>query len=324
MGRKTLEIILVTAAICALCGCDSSKDETDVYSYEDEAVSDYNYFSETAIKGNEVLLYNTYEENLGVYNTDSKEWEALYSSAANNLFAYGVKGQEYDNTYYTIGSSGYNKFSVVKFNKETHCAESVYDVVETDSLCPIGYYNENMYFIHGINDLGDSETRALAYIEGDEIVDFYEFDKPLVSNGVIINDDLYYTEYLEDEEAIELYDYSLKKNKSHKISKIDTDYIYRYNDELLYIDSKNNLRDLNGKKYYSTKEDADLEVLSDYGLLLQVYVDEENDISADIVDIESGEIIKTEKDFDGYIIDDSKLNIYCEGQTDVLEIEKTK
>ena len=92
--------------------------------------------------------YEYFKDNIGLYNIDDMTWDPIYDASGNNLFAYNAKGQEQDNTFYTIGSTSYNDFSVVAYNKECSMAESIYDMDESDSLIPIGYYKDKKYFIH--------------------------------------------------------------------------------------------------------------------------------------------------------------------------------
>ena len=318
---KITTFCLISTISFGISGCKSDKSVDTEFVYKDSESTEYSYFEEQVVKNNEILLYHVYKENLGLYNTDTKTWEPIYDSKKNNLFAYSVKGQEYDNTFYTIGSSSFNDFSVVKYNRENHIAESIYNVAETDSLIPIGYYKDKMYFIHNLNDLENSESRALAYLDSGNIADFLNLNTSLVSNAVIVKDELYYVIYDESNDIYELYDYSLVNNSSTYISKIYTDLIYRYGDMVTYIDENNKLVDIYGNVYYSIKENSNVEILSDYGLLIQVYVSEANDIACDIINLKNQMVISTKEKFDGYTIEDSKLNLYCEGQIESMEIE---
>lgn len=85
------------------------------------------------------------------------------------------------------------------------------------------------------------------------------------------------------------------------------------NNELLYVDGDNNLVNLKNDGIYQLKPNSQVEILSDYGILLNYYADKNQDISCDIIRIKDNKILKTVSEYDGYIIEDSTLTIYCEG-----------
>ena len=122
----------------------------------------------------------------------------------------------------------------MKYNEQEHILESIYDVDATDSIMPVGYYKNQMYFIHNKNDLTANETRSIAYFDGDKLVDLVDVKNALLTEAVIIEDKIYYVTYHQD-------------------------------------------------------------------------------ISCDIIRIKDNKILKTVSEYDGYIIEDSTLTIYCEG-----------
>lgn len=325
VGKNKNFLLLGTLiATIGLTGCSgiNQKNMSDTTNYDEISATTekYEYFKDCVVRSNEVLLYNIFKDNIGLYNIDNKTWEPIYDSSGNNLFTYNVKGQEQDDTFYTIGSTSYNDFSVVAYNKECSMAESLYNMDESDSLIPIGYYNDQKYFIHNKNDLGDNETRAIAVLDNDKLTDVVDVKNSLLSNAVIINDSLYYTIYSEKNENFDLICYSFETQKSDTIKQIPTDQIFRYNDELLYIGDDNNLLNLKDKKFYEIKENSDIEIVSDYGIMLETYVDSSSSISCDIIDLNNNKLLKTVSDFDGYILNGSTLELYCEGNIEKLEL----
>ena len=202
--------------------------------------------------------------------------------------------------------------------------ESLMDVNDSDSVIPIGTYEGKMYFMHNKDDLGDNETRAIAYMDGDKLVDVLELKKELLSNAVIIDEKLYYAIYSEGKDKFDLYSYSFNDGEIKKLSQIDSDYIYRYKNELLYIDDNKELVNLENKKYYKLKDNSDIDVLSDYDLMIQSYISEDNDIACDLINLNDGSVLETVNKFDGYNINDDVLTLYCEGSIKNLEIDKWK
>ena len=304
------------------CSKDDSKNIKETFKYDksSEAGEAYKYFEDCPIKANEVFLFHTYKDNLGIYNTDTKTWKALYNSEQNNLFSYSVKGQEQKDVFYTIGSTSYNDFSVVKYNPQNRMAETLMNVKASDSVIPIGYYKKKMYFIHNKNDLGDNETRTIAYMKDKNLVDFIDVQNAQLSNAVIVGEQLYYTIYSEKKGMFDLYCYSFTNSNTEKISEIFTDQIFRHKNELLYVDKKNNLVSLKKEKIFKIKENADVDILSDYGLLVQIYVNKDSDIACDVIKLKDKSVIETVSKFDGYIINEKTLELYCEGAIKKLEI----
>lgn len=303
------------------CSKDDSKNTKETFKYDKSSEGgEYKYFKDCPIKANEVLLFHTYKDNLGIYNTDTMTWKALYNSEQNNLFSYNVKGQEQKNVFYTIGSTSHNDFSVVKYNPENRMAEAILNVKESDSVIPIGYYKKKMYFIHNKDDLGNSETRAIAYMNDEGLVDFIDVQDALLSNAVIIGEKLYYTIYSEKKGMFDLFCYSFINSKIEKISEIFTDQIFRYKDELLYVNKNNDLVNLEKERILKIKENADIDILSDYGLLVQIYVNKDSDIACDVIRLKDNSVIETVSKFDGYIINEKTLELYCEGTIKKLEI----
>lgn len=253
---------LVMATSFTGCSLTNYKGFNNVFKYDKDANKEkYEYFADTAVKSNEVVLFNSFQDTLCVYNTDSMTWEPFYVPSDNSVLAYNTKGTTPTDSFYTIGSSNYNDFSILKYNEQEHILESIYDVDATDSIMPVGYYKNQMYFIHNKNDL---------------------------------------------------FCYSFDNKKSEKITQIATGQIYRYDDELLYVDGENNLVNLKNDVIYHLKSNSQIEVLSDYGILLNYYADENQDISCDIIRIKDNKILKTVSEYDGYIVEDSTLTIYCE------------
>ena len=328
LKRKIIILSLGILIIGVLVSCNNKNNKVKKeissekfdYNKEIEKKAEYKYFKDCPVKANEVLLYHSYKDNLGIYNTDTKTWKELYNSEKNNLFTYRVRGQEQKNVFYTIGSTSYNDFSVVKYNPENRMAESLLDVDKKDSVIPIGIYEDKMYFIHNKDDLGDSETRSIAYMDGNKLIDVLDVKDALLSNGIIVGRNIYYTIYSPESDLFDLYCYSFKNNKTSKKAEIQTDKIYRYKDELMYVDNKNDLLCLEKGKINSLKNNSDIDILSDYGLMLQIYINKDSDIACDVINMENNKVVETVSKFDGYIVNEGILELYCEGNIKKLEM----
>ena len=287
-----------------------------------DSIEEYKYFKERPVKANEVLLYNVDKENLGIYNTDTNTWKEIYDSSKNNLTTYAVKGQEQKDVFYTMGSSSYNDFSVVKFNQENRMVESLLDVTESDSVLPIGMHEDKLYFIHNKNDLGDNETRSIAYMDGDKLVDVIDFKDELVTNAAIIGNKLYFVAFAGDKFV--LYSCTFDNYENNKELEISSDQIFRYKDELVYVNENKELVSLNNEKIFKLKDHGDIDVLSDYGLLIQSYMDEHNNFACDVIDPSDNSVIETVSKFYGYNICDGILELYCEGSMKEVKLNKLK
>ncbi|SKA72403.1 hypothetical protein SAMN02745111_02348 [Eubacterium uniforme] len=332
--KRIKYVVILAIATLSLTSCDNKKSVdkiakktgVDSFNYDNymESIEEYKYFKERVLKANEVLVFNISKNNLGLYNTGTKTWKEIYDSAKNNLFAYNVKGQEQSNVFYTIGSTSYNDFSVVKYNKENSMIESVMDVNESDSVIPIGMYDEKMYFIHNKNDLEDNETRSIAYLDDDKLVNIIDFKNELVTNAVIIKDDIYCAAYSEENEINNIYCCSIKNHDIKNVLQSPYDNIFRYKDELVYVNKNMELVNIENKKYYKLEDNDTIDVLSDYGLLIRSYIGDDKNIACDVVDINDGSVIETASKFDGYNLNDGILELYCEGNIKNIDVERGK
>jgi hypothetical protein len=285
----------------------SDMEESIIFENNEE---DYNYFESDNLRFNEKLIYNIYKENLGIYNTDSCEWNAIYNQ--NNLFAYSVNDELTNDSFYSIGSSAYNKFSVVQ--QDGTIVNSIMDVEQNDSCIPIGTYNDRKYFIYNENDLSENETRKIVYLDSDQFIDVYDLKDKLVTNAVFVSDELFYVYYVENEDMYYLYSYNIETGNNSFIKTIYTDKIYRLGDEIVYIDKNNHLKNVDDKTLMTLDDNVELRILPDNDMALEIYINKDSDVECKIIKISNGKVIDTAKKFYGYVIENEQLDMYCEGQ----------
>ena len=104
-----------------------------------------------------------------------------------------------DKSFFSIGSSTYNNFSIVQ--QEGTVVSSIMDVNKNDSCIPIGIYDNQDYFIYNANDLSGNETCKIVYLDQGKFVDVYDLKSKLITSAVFVDDELFYTYYVEDKEA---------------------------------------------------------------------------------------------------------------------------
>lgn len=309
--------VLLIMCICVSMFSGCQKSEADMSGVSEVQEADYDYFESCTLSADEKLIYNIYKENLGIYNTDSGEWNEIYSQ--NNLFAYSENDGLTNASFYSIGSSAYNKFSVVQ--QEGTAVDSIIDLDQKDSCIPIGTYDGRKYFIYNVNDLSENETRKIVYLDGDEFVDVLDLEDKLATNAVFVSDDLFYVYYVEDENIYYLNSYDMQTGKDSFIKTIYTDKIYRLNDEIVYVDENNTLKNIDGTELMTLADNSELKILPDYDTALQIYINKDGDAECEIIKISDGSVIDTVNNFYGYTIEDGQLCLYCEGKTAAINLK---
>lgn len=265
--KRFSSLLIACMCVFMLVGCQSPKNNS--YKNTEEP---YHYFQDYSLKFNEKLVYNICNENLGIYNMDSNKWEPIYNQ--DNLFAYDGNEEITDKSFFSIGSSTYNNFSIAQ--QEGTVVSSIMDVNKNDSCIPIGIYNNQDYFIYNANDLSGNETRKIVYLNQGKFVDVYDLKSKFITSAVFVDDELFYTYYVEDKDIYCLCSYNVKTKQNKAVKNIDTDEIYRLNDSLVYVDKENNLKNLREETILPLEKNAELRILSDYDLALKIYINNSN------------------------------------------------
>lgn len=306
--------ILMILFIILTTGC--SNRDNNISNNKEISTKEYNYFVETCINANQKVVFNMFNQNIGIYDLNEKKWEPVYGQ--DNIYSYGLDG---DNSIFSIGSSLYNKFSIVLYDKTVPELISIKDIPEEDSIIPIGYYNENYYFIYNKDDLGDLETRKIVFLQDDELVEVLDLQEQMITNGVIINDSLYYTVYDDIEDIYVLNCYDLISKKEDTIKNIDTEYIFNCNNEIVYVNQDYNLVTLEGDIITTVREDAEYELNSKYNILIQVYVNSSGNLIGNIIDLNKNKSLIDAEYFYGYAVEDNIIYLYCEGDIKKVSLD---
>lgn len=320
--RILLYMIIVIIG-CLLLGCSNSQEENSKSKgniQQKQVVNNnvtYDYFKDITLKDNEVLVYNSYKMQLGIYNTEANKWNPIYNE--DNVFAYRISG---DNTLFSIGNSLYNKFSLIKNNNIE--IKSFCDIKASDSIIPIGKYKNEYYYIYNVDDLNDNINRKIVKYDEkkNKFTDILKSTNSLLSNAVFVKDQLYYTVYISDKDVFNLYRIDMKTKQSC-LEKEDmaTDFIYEYNDELVYDNGNNQIVSLTSEFCYTlTRSDRVNNI--ENNLFFQIYASEDNDIECLVTDFRTlSEVAKVSK-FIGYRVENDILYLYCNGKVEQININK--
>lgn len=313
---------------CTLCSC-SNKNSKEIKEYKDtinpkvkefvQQKATYNYFQNVDLKSDEIVIYNLYTMQLGIYNIDKKTWNPIYNEK--NVFAYNASG---DNKVFSIGNSQYNKFSVIE--NDSINIKSIYNVDAKDSIILFGKYREEYYFVYNIDDLSNNINRKIVKYDNrkKELVDIFETKNELLSNAVFVQDDIYYTVYKSETDTFILYKYNMATNNITFVKdNMKTDRIYEYNGELLYDDGNKQIVSLTSKlKYPLTTSDRSNEIDSKNGLLFQVYVNDKNDLECSVTNLQKNEKIAQVSNFIGYKVEDNILYLFCNNKIEKVDLSK--
>lgn len=311
---KKIKCLLLVACLTLLtltsCASDSNFDmeSTSLYVADTESNETYQYFDDLTLSSQEKLIYSIYEQALGVYDMEDNTWKKLYEE---DVFAYQIAGEK---EVYTIGSSGENYFSIIK--DEGNRVIKLLDIDNEDSLMPFGSSGSDYYFIYNMDDLGSDETRKIVKynLESGEITDVTSVGSELLITAVLQENVIYYTAYHPDEDTYYLYCYDIEGESTETIrTDLETDHIYDYHGEIVYINSEGNLMNLDDESLYSFMAGVDYDYIPDYGVMIQVYINNKADISCEVIDIASSEIIASADKYVGYEIEKGNLVLYCEG-----------
>lgn len=312
--------------ICILClfsvllvGCNDKKDnmEDEKKKQEEKEVQNISYCDDIDIKEDETIVYNIFKEKLGKYNKKDYSWCALYEDE--EVFAYKINGR---NDIYTVGNTLYNYFSVMKNDEKG--LYKIMDIDEKDSIMPFGEYKNEYYFIYNIDDLGMKVNRKLVKYnkKSNKLIDVIDLNSQLVASATIVNDDIYYAAYQNDEDFYELYQYNFEDASTQLVLKdIPTDHLYNLDGNLVWNDGEGNILDLNGKVWCKVKQDADVDYNSEYKLFFQVYPNKSNSLVCDILNAKNGKVLTQAENFIGYEIDDTTLLLFCENGIQTIDLK---
>lgn len=315
--KKVVFILIISMM---LVGC-LRKEETVEVSSEEELTSFNNeYIDDLTVKENEKIVYHTYMQKLGIYNLDTFEWKNIHSNFSD--FAYKPMGES---DFFSVGNSLYNYFSVVYCDGNK--LNNIVNVDASDSIMPIGIYNNEKYFFYNIDDLqGKVDRKIVKYNEGKKAFeDILYLGERLVAKGVIIEDKIYYGEYLSEEDRYVLYEYNITDKSERMVrDNLKTDYMYNLDGKLIWNDGDGNIVSDNEILVTIDTKEAEFDYNEDLDILFVIFPNDENDLACEIWNCKTGSKIHSVDKYIGYSVENNILKLYCNDKIDELSIDTLK
>lgn len=164
----------------------------------------------------------------------------------------------------------------------------------------------------------------MKYVEDkQELETILETKDDNIMTGVFVKDELYFNVYDEDEDGYDLYVYDMKTGERKPVKQnLYSDEIYEYEDKLWYKSNNLQLATLDKKEFFDPQNDTtDNLIESRYGLLFQIYVNEENDCECTVTRLSDQKTIAVVKRFIGYNIIDDVLKLYSNDGVKKIRLE---
>lgn len=297
---KKVWLILFCIIFCGLAGCSSNKNNANVH-------TDYDWLPTTKNK-NEILLYDKYDQRIVAYN--KKSYNITEKNTTQNYMQFEFS--DLMANIYTTGHSIENNYKIIE--KENKTIKTLYEMKENEAIFPLAYQNENnMYFLKTAynpdgNEIYEERVICQFELESKQLKEIKSTQGLLVSNGVIVDDILYFTVYNETNDNYDLY--SLNINNIDKVDLINkglvTGEVYNNNGKL-WVSDKNNLYDYEDNSIQFPKK-----ILNYFYLdkLFQIDINNEGDLELTITNITTK---NTENTFDKIVdvrAENNKIYIY--------------
>lgn len=297
---KKVLLILFCIIFCGLAGCSSNKNNANFH-------TDYDWLPTTKNK-NEILLYDKYDQRIVAYN--KKSYNITEKNTTQNYMQFEFS--DLMANIYTTGHSIENNYKIIE--KENKTIKTLYEMKENEAIFPLAYQNENnMYFLKTVynpdgNEIYEERVICQFELESKQLKEIKSTQGLLVSNGVIVDDILYFTVYNETNDNYDLY--SLNINNIDKVDLINkglvTGEVYNNNGKL-WVSDKNNLYDYEDNSIQFPKK-----ILNYFYLdkLFQIDINNEGDLELTITNITTK---NTENTFDKIVdvrAENNKIYIY--------------
>ena len=306
---------IVIALLCISCvtqGCknyDKNYDTDENIQREDhteEKDEEIAYCKNVSTGEGERIIYSMSRNSLLIYNTKNYNYKKIYTG--DNRFAYNTNG---NCNVLSVGYSFYNYFSLIK--NDFVSSNKLCDIDVNDSIFPFGEKDELYFCIYNVNDLENinKNEKIVSYDnKNNEFKDIVDLEDKQVVSACLIDEDVYYCSYDKNDDNYELYKYNMKDESNNKIKDMETYYIYNYKNQLVYVDEKCDVMDLNGKIYFTFKQkEADIDYNEKFNLFFQEYASEEGNVCCDIWSVSEGKKIISKENYLGYYIENNKIYI---------------
>lgn len=309
--RKIKFLVLFLFAML-LVGCSKENNAINTENKNQQEVKsqikEYKPFEEYTLTNdnNKEIVYHLYKQKLGIYDKNTFTWTPIRD--IENEFFYNF---DHDQTYFTVGHSINNKFSVLE--AEGNIVSSIRDEKESECIFPLASSDEHYYYLQYADEEKVNSKRKIVEFYNGKFTTLLETEDS-ICYGVVVGYNLYYTIYNEEKDLYDIYCVDLRKEvkqgKNYK-SGITDGKLFEYEDKLFYID--NNLICSDQSDMTFEKKDYN-DINPDCALLVQMYSNKDGDLQWDFIDMENKEVLYSYINIINYKVTDTEIEIYCNGE----------
>lgn len=264
----------------------------------------------TASSENSKIIYNKLSNRLISYNINDQKIEQDFNFL--NFMQYSFNTQD---NYYTSGHSYNNNFEILKINNNK--IEKVYKPDNSANVAIFPFASDSInriYLFVNYDSNGTELERNLIQFKENNLI-HYKNIAGIITNGVICNDNLYFTIYNKSTDTFSLSTIpinSYNANPELLAEGLENGELFNYNNDI-YVSNENYI--YNNTNTFEKKHIN--EFFDDY--LIQMYVDENGDGILEIYSINEHKIIKKYPEAIGYEIYDNVMTIFCHNKLETFQ-----
>ena len=263
-----------------------------------------------------IYLYNRYSQKLLSYNVDAKTVEQ--QSNIVNYIQYEFN--EAKNRYFTAGNSLTNGFVILSVDQKEITELHRLADDKHEAVFPLATDGGKHLFIRSYYDTDGIESkRSIAQLNPDNTLSDFSNVTGLVSSGVLIGQQLFYTTYEEAINAYSLYVLDVTDLSSKPLlveENLEASELYALNGRLLVSDHQ----------YIYNDEERFVKQPLNYfdsgsGILIQIYPDSDANLALDAIDTATKQVIGTASSILDFSIEDHQITVYCQGHIDRIPLK---
>ncbi|ALF09299.1 hypothetical protein [Parageobacillus thermoglucosidasius] len=258
-----------------------------------------------------MILYNRFTQKLLAYNLATKTIEQQTNRPNYVVYEFNTKSN-----YYTAGDSHAKDFSILRIHQNQ--IKEIYRLEDQQAIFPLATDGKRFFFIMLYCDKNGAEIkRSIVRLDAGEhqLID-YPNAKGLISYGVIIHNQLYYTAYDKPTDSYSLYvlDLSDRNNMPQLLETgLEAGELYCLNDQLYRTDKE---KIYHGNNVFTKK------ILNyfdqDSQMLIQIYPNRDATLILDVIDTQTKKHIGSATDVIDFSIEKNEIIVY--GQRDIKRI----
>lgn len=298
MQRFKKIIVLLTCCMISICATACN----------DKAVADYDSLDSIAVKDNQDVVIDRFNEILCVYDKDSKEICGRCDPEKCNVYSFPT-GTE----LYTVGSSDSYGFKLIENKRDK--IEVLYNAPERHGLFPL-CEDDGTYYLEeiGYDDDGSPASFVLLTMDADsrEITRIMEMSAD-IQYAAICGNIFYYTTYDEAKDKYYLWSNdseNLNSKKSEKLAELECGEIYSLGSRLYVTDGKH-MKPFEGEgRSYTYCKDA---YIIDNKAMVQYELNNDSLLNLKIIDLKSGELVDSAENPIAFFCGKSQMEVYYEG-----------